>query len=188
MQRCRLGVNAINDVSAGSEDPGMFDLAADKGCGLVLMHRGAPPPDDQWSDTWSTPPAFEDVVVEVTAALDRRAEAAEAAGVSPDAIVLDPGLGFGKDVDQNWILLQRFSELNTTAAFRRWLVGASRKSFIGAVTGVREPRERVPGSLVAAVLAMQGGAEILRVHDVAAHVQTVHAFVAARNAGFEIGQ
>ena len=125
-------------------------------------------------------------MVEVRAALEGRAEAAEAAGVSPDAIVLDPGLGFGKDVDQNWILLQRFSELTTGG--RRWLVGASRKSFIGAVTGVREPRERVPGSLVAAVLAMQGGAEILRVHDVAAHVQTVHAFVAARNAGFEIGQ
>ena len=125
-------------------------------------------------------------MVEVRAALEGRAEAAEAAGVSPDAIVLDPGLGFGKDVDQNWILLQRFSELS--GAGRRWLVGASRKSFIGAVTGVREPRERVPGSLVAAVLAMQGGAEILRVHDVAAHVQTVHAFVAARNAGFEIGQ
>lgn len=180
------GVNAINDVSAGSEDPEMFGLAADKGCGLVLMHRGAPPPEDQWSDAWSTPPAFEDVVVEVRAALEGRAEAAEAAGVSPDAIVLDPGLGFGKDVDQNWILLQRFAELS--AGGRRWLVGASRKSFIGAVTGVREPRDRVPGSLVAAVLAMQGGAEILRVHDVSAHVQTVHAFVAARNAGFEIGQ
>ena len=80
------------------------------------------------------------------------------------------------------------SVLRTDHRGRRWLVGASRKSFIGAVTGVREPRERVPGSLVAAVLAMQGGAEILRVHDVAAHVQTVHAFVAARNAGFEIGQ
>ena len=141
---------------------------------------------DRWSDAWSSPPPFEDVVVEVRAGLESRAEAAEAAGVSPDAIVLDPGLGFGKDVDQNWILLQRFSELS--GGGRRWLVGASRKSFIGAVTGVREPRERVPGSLVAAVLAMQGGAEILRVHDVSAHVQTVHAFVAARNAGFEIGQ
>ena len=100
------GVNAINDVSAGTEDPGIFDLAAERGCGLVLMHRGAPPPEDQWSDAWSTPPAFEDVVVDVRAALEGRAEAAEAAGVSPDAIVLDPGLGFGKDVDQNWILLQ----------------------------------------------------------------------------------
>ena len=169
------GVNAINDVSAGSEDPEMFGLAADKGCGLVLMHRGAPPPEDQWSDAWSTPPAFEDVVVEVRAALEGRAEAAEAAGVSPDAIVLDPGLGFGKDVDQNWILA---ALLRTEHRWARWLVGASRKSFIRAVTGVREPRERVPGSLVAAVLAMQGGAEILRVHDVAAHVQTVHAFVA----------
>lgn len=180
------GANAINDVSAGIEDPTMFGLAADRGCGLVLMHRGSPPPKDQWSDAWSTPPAFEDVVLDVRTALETRADAAESAGVSPDAIVLDPGLGFGKDVDQNWILLQRFSELPEGG--RRWLVGASRKSFIGAVTGIREPRDRVPGSLVAAILAMQGGAQILRVHDVPAHVQAVHAFVAARDAVFEIGE
>jgi dihydropteroate synthase len=161
------GADAVNDVSAGCEDPAMFALVARRGAGLVLMHRLAPPGEDSYSDRYAEPPIYDDVVREVASFLLMRAELAMAAGVARESIVLDPGLGFGKSVAQNYELLARTSEL--VALGMPVLVGASRKSFLGAVSGRADPEQRIIGSVVAAVAAYGGGARIIRAHDVGAH-------------------
>jgi dihydropteroate synthase len=161
------GADAVNDVSAGCEDPAMFALVARRGAGLVLMHRLAPPGEDSYSDRYAEPPIYDDVVREVASFLLMRAELAMAAGVARESIVLDPGLGFGKSVAQNYELLARASEL--VALGMPVLVGASRKSFLGAVSGRTDPEQRIIGSVVAAVAAYGGGARIIRAHDVGAH-------------------
>jgi dihydropteroate synthase len=161
------GADAVNDVSAGCEDPAMFALVARRGAGLVLMHRLAPPGEDSYSDRYAEPPIYDDVVREVASFLLMRAEVAMAAGVARESIVLDPGLGFGKSVAQNYELLARTSEL--VALGMPVLVGASRKSFLGAVSGRADPEQRIIGSVVAAVAAYGGGARIIRAHDVGAH-------------------
>lgn len=161
------GADAVNDVSAGCEDPAMFALVARRGAGLVLMHRLAPPGEDSYSDRYAEAPIYDDVVREVASFLLMRAELAMAAGVARESIVLDPGLGFGKSVAQNYELLARTSEL--AALGMPVLVGASRKSFLGAVSGRADPEQRIIGSVVAAVAAYGGGARIIRAHDVGAH-------------------
>jgi dihydropteroate synthase len=161
------GADAVNDVSAGCEDPAMLPLVAKKGAGIILMHRLAAPGDDQYSDRYAEPPIYDDVVREVASFLLMRAELCLAAGIAREAIALDPGLGFGKSVSQNYELLARTSEL--AALGYPVLVGASRKSFLGAVTGRSDPEQRIIGSVVAAVAAYGGGARIMRAHDVGAH-------------------
>ena len=161
------GADAVNDVSAGCEDAAMLPLVARKGAGIVLMHRLAAPGDDQYSDRYAEPPIYDDVVREVASFLLMRAELCLAAGIARDAIALDPGLGFGKSVSQNYELLARTSEL--AALGFPILVGASRKSFLGAVSGRSDPEQRIIGSVVAAVAAYGGGARIMRAHDVGAH-------------------
>ena len=161
------GADAVNDVSGGCEDPAMLPLVAKKGAGIVLMHRLAAPGDDQYSDRYADPPIYDDVVREVASFLLMRAELCLAAGIAREAIALDPGLGFGKSVAQNYELLARTSEL--AALGYPVLVGASRKSFLGAVTGRSDPEQRIIGSVVAAVAAYGGGAHIIRAHDVGAH-------------------
>jgi dihydropteroate synthase len=161
------GADAVNDVSAGCEDAAMFPLVARRGAGIVLMHRLAPPGEDQYSDRYAEPPIYDDVVREVSSFLLMRAELASAAGIAREAIALDPGLGFGKSVSQNYELLARTSELATLGY--PVLVGASRKSFLGAVSGRSDPEQRIIGSVVAAVAAYGGGARIVRAHDVGAH-------------------
>ncbi|RLS88157.1 MAG: dihydropteroate synthase [Planctomycetota bacterium] len=161
------GADAVNDVSAGAEDPAMFRLVARKGAGLILMHRLTTPGDDHYSDRHSEPPIYDDVVREVASFLLARAEMAMAAGVERECIALDPGLGFGKTVAQNYELLARTGEI--AALGFPVLVGASRKSFLGAVSGRADPVQRIVGSVVAAVAAYGGGARIIRAHDVGAH-------------------
>ncbi len=153
------GATAVNDVSAGTADPAMLATAARHGAGMVLMHmRGEPA-------TMQRDPRYADVLAEVTAWLVARAEAAAAAGVPRERIVIDPGLGFGKTAAHNEALLAGLSALVATG----WpvLVGASRKSFLGAITG-RPPSERLAGSLACAARAFHAGAAAVRVHDVAA--------------------
>ncbi|MGA1393821.1 MAG: dihydropteroate synthase [Phycisphaerales bacterium] len=159
------GAEIVNDVSAGEEDPSILRLAAARSCGVVLMHRLAPPPADSFSDRYAEPPEYRDVVGEVQAALLARISIAEGAGVDPRSIAIDPGLGFGKSVEQNFALIARLGELASLG--RPVLVGASRKSFIGAVSGTSDPAQRVPGSVVAAVAAWSAGGRIIRTHDVA---------------------
>jgi dihydropteroate synthase len=159
------GSEIVNDVSAGEEDPSILQLAAARSCGVILMHRRAPPPADSFSDRYAEPPEYRDVVGEVQAALLARISIAEGAGVDPRSIAIDPGLGFGKTVEQNFALIARLGELASLG--RPVLVGASRKSFVGAVSGQPDPMRRVAGSVVAAVAAWSAGARIIRTHDIA---------------------
>ncbi|MDQ7012367.1 MAG: dihydropteroate synthase [Planctomycetota bacterium] len=165
------GADAINDVSAGAEGGGggdMLDLAASSGAGLVLMHRLVPPDRDSFSDRYEQEPEYDDVVVQVRDALLARAVAAEAAGVRPEAILLDPGLGFGKTVEQNLDLVRRGDVL--VAGGYPVLSAASRKSFVGRVsdpdTEQTAPEDRLPGSVACSVLHLAAGARVFRVHDV----------------------
>lgn len=161
------GANVINDVSAGRDDPRLLDLAAERGCGVILMHRLRPPDLDSYSDRYRTPPEYDDVVWTVRDFLAQRVEAATRAGIAREAIAIDPGLGFGKTVEQNFQIVGRVSELHEIGC--TILCGASRKSFIGHVTGVEEPRARIIGSTAANVAMYAAGVRLFRVHDVADH-------------------
>jgi dihydropteroate synthase len=161
------GADVINDTSAGQDDPAMFALAAERRCGLVLMHRPRRPREESWSDRHDSDPVYDDVVREVRAFLLQRAHAAEQAGIERACVVTDPGLGFGKNVEQNYQLVARTAELVATGY--PVLAAASRKSFIGAATGQRNPRQRVIGSVAVSVAQYLAGIRLFRVHDVAAH-------------------
>ncbi len=162
-----VGATIINDVAAGVEDERIFALAAQRDCGLILMHRLAPPDADSYSDKYATPPVYDDVVATVAAFLVERAEAAMRAGVKREAIAIDPGLGFGKTVAQNFELIARTDELVATGF--PVLCGASRKSFIGKAANVADPRARLAGSVAAALAMHAAGARVFRVHDVKPH-------------------
>lgn len=162
------GASIINDVAAGQEDSDMLSLAAEHGCGLVLMHRRAAPDADTWSDAWASAPAYgDDVVISVRDWLLGRVQAATDAGVAAEAICIDPGLGFGKNVPQNWQLIAASDVLVATGL--PVLAASSRKSFIGAVTGEETPAERLSGSLTATAVQAAAGIRLFRVHDVGAH-------------------
>lgn len=155
-----VGADAVNDITAGS-DPAMFPLAAQRGCGLLLMHMQGTP------RTMQQAPTYADVVAEVADFLDARCRLARQAGVDEKRLAVDPGIGFGKSLEHNLALL---AGLDVVAGGRPLLLGASRKSFIGALTGA-QPDQRLPGSLAALVAAFHGGAALVRVHDVAESVQ-----------------
>lgn len=164
------GADAINDVSGGDEDPRLLEVAARTGAGLVLMHRGPAPPKDRYADEYAHEPVYEGgVVASVRAALGAHAQRAMRAGVARDRVVLDPGLGFGKSVDQNMDLVRGVADL-ASLGFPVY-VGASRKRFVGRVSiGPRsEPADRLAGSVAVTLLAAQRGAMLHRVHDVAQH-------------------
>jgi len=161
------GANVINDVSAGTEDQRLLELAGQRGCGLILMHRLVPPPQDVYSDQYHQRPAYGDVTAVVGDWLAQRCRVAEAQGVDPSAIAIDPGLGFGKSVAQNYELIRRTGELVKTG--RPVVSAASRKSFIGAVAGVHAAAGRDGASTAISVIHWQAGVRLFRVHHVAAH-------------------
>ncbi len=169
------GADAINDVSAGLEDDAMLPLAADRRAGLILMHRVAPPQLDRYSTDYEREPVFPfqegGVVGCVRAFLRAQRDAAIRAGVPPESIAIDPGLGFGKSVAQNYELVARIGEIGGPGDVI--VAGASRKSFIGAATGEPEPRDRVSGSIAAAVALALHGAHLIRAHDVAEHARAL---------------
>lgn len=168
------GADAINDVSGGTEDPALLDVAASTGAGLVLMHRGPAPPNDKYADEYEREPVYEGgVVAVVRTALAEHAERALARGVARDRIAIDPGLGFGKSVGQNMDLLRHVSDLASLGL--PVYIGASRKRFVGRVSigETSDPAERLAGSVAATVLGALGGAVLHRVHDVAQHVQAL---------------
>lgn len=169
------GADAINDVSAGTEDPDLLRLAARRATGVVLMHRTAPPEKDSYSDRYESPPLSGDVVGAVREFLGERIEAALRAGVRADSIVIDPGLGFGKSVVQNLELIARTPEL--TAMGFPVLSALSRKSFVGRASLGRDssPDERLYGTLALSVAHLLAGATIFRVHDVAPHAAALAA-------------
>ncbi len=151
------GASWINDISALREDPFLAGLIAERDCPVVLMHMQGTP------RTMQDHPTYENVVGEVCAFLRERAEFAETVGIDRGDIIVDPGIGFGKTLEHNLALLNRLSEL--VALGYPVLVGASRKSFIGMITGAPVD-DRLAGSLAAAVSAVREGAKIVRVHDV----------------------
>lgn len=155
------GAAIINDISAGREDGEMFGLVASRDCAIVLMHMLGEPKSMQEA------PQYKDVVSEVKEFLAGRVAAAQAAGIERQRIIVDPGLGFGKRLEHNLALLAGVSELRGLGC--AILVGASRKRFIGEITGAAAPADRVYGSVAAHLEAYRGGATLLRVHDVAAH-------------------
>jgi dihydropteroate synthase len=176
-----LGATIVNDVSAGTEDAGMFALAARSRCGLVLMHRRAPPGADSYSDRYASAPDYGgDVVASVRDFLEGRLIACAEAGIELERVAIDPGLGFGKTVEQNLELIARTGELRT---LHRPVVSAlSRKSFVGRAMGLNEsfPRERETGTVALTVLHRVCGASIFRVHDVPAAVAALNCVDAAQ--------
>jgi dihydropteroate synthase len=158
------GAAIVNDVTALRHDPELAALCADRDAGLVLMHMQGDPRSMQAN------PTYDDVVDEVKAFLAERLEAAIAAGVAEDRVWLDPGIGFGKNLDHNLELLRRLGELR--ALGRPLVVGTSRKSFIGKVDG-SGVGDRLGGTIASSVLAVAEGADVLRVHDVAEAAQAV---------------
>lgn len=163
------GASIINDVS-GFRDPAMVELAAERDAGLVVMHMLGEP------KTMQSEPHYEDVVVEVWEYLVSRAAVLEAAGVARERIVLDPGIGFGKTTAHNIAILRGLETI--ASAGYPVLVGASRKRFIGELTDVAEPRERVAGSVAVALWSCSVGAAVVRVHDVAETVQALRMWTA----------
>ena len=169
-QALAMGADVINDINALRAPGAAEAVAAHPNCGVCLMHmRGAPKTMQQHTD-------YEDVVIEVTVFLHERGEALQAMGVAAERIVFDPGIGFGKSVEQNIELLRRQREL--LALGRPLLLGWSRKSTLGAITG-RAAAERQSASVAAALAAVQSGAHIVRVHDVAATVDALKVWRAA---------
>lgn len=157
------GATIINDVSAGLDDPGMLGLAAGLGMPIVLMHSQGSP------KTMQDNPYYKDVVSEVIAFLDTRVNAALAAGVAKEGIIIDPGIGFGKRKQDNLSLLanlDRFVALGFPV-----LLGASRKRFMGAICDVTEPAELVTATAVTTALGVMAGVDIFRVHDVSENTQ-----------------
>lgn len=158
------GAAIVNDVCAG-RDPEMLPLVAEAGAGLVLMHMLGDPA------TMQNEPRYDDVVAEVQEFLRERIEAAIFAGVASESLAIDPGIGFGKDLEHNLALLRGVSTFAHLGA--AVVIGVSRKRFIGALTGVEDPADRVDGSVAAASWCAANGADVVRVHDVAATVRAL---------------
>jgi dihydropteroate synthase len=153
------GADFVNDVSGGIADPDMLSVVAVLGCPIVLMHmRGTPNTMQQMTD-------YKDVVAEVRDRLAELVNRAVAAGVLRDLIAIDPGIGFAKTAEQNLPLLRELATFQSLGC--PVLVGVSRKSFIGAILDRPEPQDRLWGTAAACSAAIAGGADILRVHDVA---------------------
>lgn len=158
------GVSIVNDVGANRNDRAMWALVAETGAGYVCMHMQGTP------QTMQTKPTYGDVVTEVNAFFEDRLSRLRGCGVRPDQIIFDPGIGFGKKIEHNLELLgslQRFARLD-----RPLLLGASRKSFLGKVSGA-EPEGRLAAGLACACLAVEAGVQLIRTHDVAETVQAV---------------
>lgn len=152
------GASFVNDISAG-EGPGALEVLAESAAAVCLMHKQGEP------QTMQQRPHYHDVVSEVRDYLESRIEAAVAAGIARERIVVDPGFGFGKTFDHNLSLLRQLSDLTELGV--AVLAGLSRKAMLGRITG-REPHARVHASVAAALFAAERGARILRVHDVTA--------------------
>ena len=162
VEAVKAGADIINDVSAGQLDPEMLPTIARLSCTCILMHmRGN-------AETMTTLTSYPDGVINgVGNELLARVRDAEKAGIPRWRIILDPGIGFAKTQAQNLELLRRLPELRDFESLRGfpWIVGASRKGFIGKITGVQDAKERKWGTATTVTAAIQGGADIVRVHD-----------------------
>ena len=166
------GARIVNDISALRQDAAMLSVVRNAGAGVVLMHKQGTPA------TMQENPRYADVLREVREFLAERIEFAEAGGLKKTQIAVDPGLGFGKTVEHNRQLVAGLNQVATLGC--PLLVGASRKAFIGQLLNRPTPAERGPGSLAVAAWAVLQGAQIVRVHDVAATVDVVRLLTALR--------
>lgn len=175
------GSNWINDISAGEdagafmgEDEPMLALAAEHNTPIVLMHRQGV------SATMQHAPFYEDVCLEVTSYLKTRAQQALQAGIKKENIILDPGIGFGKLLEHNLALLAHLDQL--VALDFPVLLGTSRKRFIGEITGLDIPEERMAGTCATTALGVHAGVKIFRVHDISENRQTADVAWRIKNA------
>ncbi len=169
------GARVVNDVTALRGDPRMAEVVAAARCPVVLMHMLGEP------KTMQLDPRYDGVVREVRGFLAARTEHAVAAGIEEENIILDPGIGFGKTLEHNLVLLKNLDSL-VELGFPV-LVGASRKSFLGRITGVERAKERVFGTVAANVIAYERGATFFRVHDVRANREALAVAWATLGAG-----
>jgi dihydropteroate synthase len=158
------GASIVNDVAAGS-DPEMFATVATSHAGMVLMHMKGEP------RTMQDDPTYEDVIAEVHEFLRERVEAAVFAGIPPECLAVDPGIGFGKALEHNLELLRHLDAFDDLEVVL--LVGPSRKRFIGALTGVDDPTERLGGTAAVVAWCAAARADVVRVHDVKEMVRVV---------------
>lgn len=159
------GAHIVNDISAGLLDPGMLSTMARLGCTVCLMHMRGTPATMQSAENCSYPHGL---IPTIASELLDRVREAEAAGIRRWRIILDPGIGFAKNQSQNLEILRRLDELRNWPGLKGlpWLVGSSRKGFVGKITGVKDARERNWGTAATVAAAVQGGADVVRVHDV----------------------
>ncbi len=164
------GAVIVNDVTALTHDPAAAPLVAERGCPVILMHmRGTPA-------TMNAEARYTDVAGEVLSELATRIAAAEAAGIARAHIAIDPGIGFAKLAPHSVALLRRLRDLTVLGC--PLVVGVSRKSFLGRIGNEPDPSRRLPASLAAALFALDRGASILRVHDVAETAQALRVWQA----------
>ena len=163
----------INDISALEDNGAIELLAAYPSTGICLMHMQGLP------ETMQNNPQYQDVVAEVAGYLKARAQACRAAGIRSERIVLDPGIGFGKNLQHNIQLMRHLPDLQAQTGLPL-LIGVSRKRIIGGITGETDPAQRIHGSVAAALYAAERGAAILRVHDVKATADALKVWQALR--------
>ncbi len=164
------GASIINDISGFTFDPAMAPLAAESGAGLVVMHiRGTP-------ETMQRAPSYDDALAEVGRELNQRIAPLLQLGVSSDSVVVDPGIGFGKRLEDNLELLANLGDLGRDYPV---LVGCSRKSFLGAITG-SEVNDRLPETIATTIWAAMALCAVVRVHDVAENRRALDVFEAIR--------
>jgi dihydropteroate synthase len=152
----RRGASMVNDVTGLKSDPEMARVVSEAGVPVCVMHMKGTPGDMQ------DDPVYEDLMPEIIEGLKESIDIALAAGISPDKIIVDPGIGFGKTAEHNLVIINRLGELK--ALGKPVLVGASRKSFIGKVLN-RGADERLPGTAAVSAVAIMKGADIIRIHD-----------------------
>ena len=166
----KAGANAINDISALTHDPASIDIAAEAQVPVFLMHMQGTP------QTMQKNPSYKNVVEEVFQYLQERIQFCETHRIDENLLICDPGIGFGKTVEHNVLLLRnikRFHDLKLPL-----LLGASRKSFIGKLSDDEPPNDRIPGSISAALWGLSQGVQIYRVHDVKETVQAFKIYAA----------
>ncbi len=162
------GAVMVNDVSALEHDPDAMAAVAESGCAVCLMHMNGSP------DSMQSAPFYQDVLGEIYAYLEARVAACVAAGVNRNCIIIDPGVGFGKTLDHNLILLSRLKDFQALGV--PVLLGASRKRFIEALCPGASVDKRLPGSLAAVLAGYSQGTRIFRVHDVSETAQALRVF------------
>ncbi len=167
------GANWINDISAAEESIDILDLAAKKKAPIVLMHRQGK------SKTMQNAPYYDDVCKEVLEYLQARAALAMQAGIAKDNIILDPGIGFGKTFEHNLLLLNDLESLVKLGY--PVLLGTSRKRFLGEITGVNDPEQRIVSTSATTALGVNAGVNIFRVHDVSENKQAMDVAWAIKN-------